>query len=153
MTARDRIIPTALLFDGWVKEATKANDGPWVEAIQRVTGNRRGDPWCASFVAFVLDIAYRGANPLPRTASCDMLLAHARKHNLLVDAPAAGDVFLVMKTADDAVHTGFVTAAESLVVKTLEGNTNAGGSRDGWGVFSRVRTRTALLFVRVPEAA
>jgi hypothetical protein len=35
-----------------VTEATGRNDGPQVEAYQRVTGNRRGDAWCASFVAW-----------------------------------------------------------------------------------------------------
>lgn len=145
-----RVVPVAEQFVGWVKEATRANDGPWVEAIQRVTGNRRGDPWCASFVAFVLGIAYQGKNPLPATASCDRLLEHARARALLVTDPEPGDVFLVMKTPTDAVHTGFVTAVSPVAVKTIEGNTNNDGSRDGWGVFARERRKGSLLFIRVP---
>lgn len=146
------IVATAELFVGWVKEATKQNDGPWVEAIQRVTGNKKGDPWCASFVTFVLDIAFKGKNPIIRTASCDAMLVVARRQGWLVAEPAPGDVFLVMKTDTDAVHTGFVSAVGKLSVKTIEGNTNEGGSRDGWGVFARERKRgPKLLFIRVPE--
>jgi hypothetical protein len=153
---RARIVPVAQLFLGpgnvpWVKEATNQNDGPWVEAIQRITGNRRGDPWCASWVAMVLDLAFKGANPLPKSGSCDVLLEFARKRGWLQQEPIVGDVFLLMKTKTDAVHTGFVTAVGELAVKTIEGNTNAGGSRDGWGVFARERSRKGLAFIRIPD--
>lgn len=149
---KSRVGPTAEQFVGWVTEATKMNDGPWVEAILRVTGNVKGDPWCAAFVTFCLDIAYRGKNPLVRSASCDVLLRDATKKGWLTDAPAPGDVFLVMKTPTDAVHTGFVTAVGKVSVKTCEGNTNPGGSRDGWGVFLRERRIEGLKFIRLPES-
>ena len=146
---KDRVLPTAEQFVGWVREATGANDGRWVEAIQRTTGNKRGDPWCASWVSFVLDIAYRGKNPVPTTASCDVILHWARTNNRLVKDPEPGDLFLVMRTPDDAVHVGFVALPKEHTVFTLEGNTNSGGSRDGWGVFARERRKLGLQFVRV----
>lgn len=152
--AKARIPGIAGMFVGWVTEVSKSNDGPWVEAIQRVTGNRKGDPWCASFVTFVLDIAFGGpkANPLARSASCDVLLEDARKKGWLTDTPAAGDVFLLMRTDTDAVHTGFVTDVGRLSVKTIEGNTNGGGSREGWGVFARERRISgSLKFIRIPS--
>lgn len=145
-----RVPAIAEQFVGWVREVSGENDGPWVEAIQRTTGNKRGDPWCASFVYFVLAIAYGGAPPLPRTASCDKLLEFAKQRELLVTEPEPGDVFLVMKRPTDAVHTGIVTAVSPVAVKTVEGNTNPGGSRDGWGVFARERRKGALLFIRLP---
>lgn len=146
-----RIPDTAAQFVGWVQEATKHNDGPWVEAIQRLTGNAKGDAWCASFVTMVLDIAYRGKNPLARSASCDVLLEDARKKGWLADRPQVGDVFLVMKSPTDAIHTGVVTSVGVLSVKTVEGNTNDDGSRDGYGVFARERKMAGLSFIRVPE--
>jgi len=149
---KSRVIPTAQQFVGWVRELTKQNDGPWVEAIQRVTGNKKGDPWCASFVTFCLDIAYRGKNPLRRTASCDLFLQDARAKGWLTNTPAPGDVFLVMKSTDDAVHTGFVTAVGKTSFKSIEGNTNDGGSRDGWGVFARnTRSIAECQFIRLPD--
>ena len=151
---RSRIVPIAELFVGWVREATNHNDGPWVEAIQHVTGNTRGDPWCASFVTFVLDIAYTGTNPLRRTASCDLLLADAKAKGWLTEKPEPGDVFLVMRAPDDAVHTGFVRAVGRSSVATVEGNSNDDGSREGWGVVKRPARRLAgLAFIRLPEAA
>jgi hypothetical protein len=149
---KTKIVPVAEMFVGWIRETTGKNDGPWVEAIQRTTGNKRGDPWCASFVNFVLDIAYKDQNPLPATASCDMLLAHAQRHNLLTTTPVPGDVFLVMRDGSktDAVHTGIVTDVLPTHVKTIEGNTNREGAREGNGVWARERRRDGLLFIRVP---
>lgn len=148
---KSRIPATAEQFVGWVKEATGQNDGPWVEAIQRITGNKRGDAWCASFVTMILDIAYRGKNPLKRSASCDVLLEDARTKGWLKDTPEVGDVFLIMKTPTDAVHTGVVTAVGKAAFKSCEGNTNEGGSRDGWGVFARQRKIAGVKFIRLPE--
>jgi len=145
-----QIVPVAELFVGWVRETTGKNDGPWVEAIQRTTGNKKGDPWCASFVNWVLDIAYRDMNPLPATASCDVLLEFARKNQLLTSTPQPGDVFLVMRTKNDAIHTGIVTEVKADTVKTIEGNTNREGAREGNGVWARERARAGLLFIRVP---
>jgi len=147
---KSQVVPVAELFVGWVRETTGKNDGPWVEAIQRTTGNKKGDPWCASFVNWVLDIAYRDMNPLPATASCDVLLEYARKNQLLTSAPQPGDVFLVMRTKNDAIHTGIVTEVKADTVKTIEGNTNREGAREGNGVWARERPRAGLLFIRVP---
>lgn len=149
---KSRVVPTAEQFVGWVTEATRLNDGPWVEAILRLTGNRKGDPWCASFVTMVLDIAYRGKNPLKRSASCDVLLEDARGKGWLTPEPSVGDVFLVMRAPNDAVHTGVVARAGTRTVLTIEGNTNPGGSRDGWGVFARERACAGLSFIRLPDA-
>lgn len=148
---KSQVVPVAQLFVGWVRETTGQNDGPWVEAIQRTTGNRKGDPWCASFVNWVLDIAYKDQNPLPCTASCDVLLQHAVAHNLLTTTPEPGDVFLVMKSQMDATHTGIVTEVQGTLIRTIEGNTNREGAREGNGVWARSRQRTGLQFIRVPR--
>lgn len=145
-----QVVPVARLFVGWLREATGKNDGPWVEAVQRTTGNAKGDPWCASFVNFVLDIAYQDQNPLPATASCDVLLAHARRHRLITTDPQPGDVFLVLRNPTDAVHTGIVAEVDGDLVHTIEGNTNREGAREGNGVWARVRPKASLTFISVP---
>lgn len=150
---KSQVVPVAQLFVGWVRETTGQNDGPWVEAIQRTTGNKKGDPWCASFVNFVLDIAYRDLNPLPATASCDELLAAARAKGWVTEAPEPGDVFLVMKTPTDAIHTGIITGVTPVSISTIEGNTNREGAREGNGVWARSRPRNSLLFIRLPATA
>ncbi len=136
----------------FVKEATNQNDGPWVEAILRVVGCQKGDPWCCAFVSFCLAIAYQGKNPLPMTASCAAIHAYGKKHGLMLTTPEPGCVFLVLNSVGHAHHTGFCTGpAINGKVQTLEGNTNNDGSRDGWGVFHRSRTLSpSLAFVKVP---
>lgn len=136
----------------FIRELTGQNDGAWVEAIQRVTGNKKGDAWCASYVSVVLALFFGGPtkNPLPMTASCDVLLEHARKKGWLVTTPSVGDVFLLMKSPHDAIHTGLVTAVEGPFVRTIEGNTNDEGARDGYGVFERKRERYGLFYIHLP---
>lgn len=119
-----------------------SNAGRWVEAIQCLGGATKGDPWCACYVSLVLAIAYQGQAPLPYTASCDVLLEHARAKGWLRDKPSVGDVFLVMKNAHDAVHTGIVENVSAAAFKTWEGNASdpaKPATREGWGVFQRTR--------------
>ena len=134
------VLAVARLFL-WVREATGRNDGAPVEAIQKSTGNKRGDAWCASFVYFVGRVLnWLGLKwPLPRTASCDDLLAFARRKNILRQQPQKGYLGLVMRSPTDAIHVYFVTDAMNAVHSTIEGNTNPNGGRDGYGVFERTR--------------
>ena len=55
--------------------------------------------------------------------------------------PQPGDVFLLYYPAlKRYAHTGFVLEVrDNGACVTIEGNTNDGGSRDGWGVFTRTR--------------
>lgn len=144
------------------EEVGGANAGRFVERVQARTGNRRGDPWCASWV---FDVGERMATalgyvwPLPRTASCDALLRAARARGLLRAVPTAGDVFLVLRTDTDAIHTGFVVsvpAGQGHGFVTREGNTNPTGGREGYGVFRRQRghsaDRTRYAFIHWPAA-
>lgn len=135
MTDADQILARARMFK-FVREVG-ANGGRWVEAIQRIGGTSKGQPWCACFVSMVLGIWYDGKPPLPFTASCDVLLETAKAKGCLVTVPAPGDVFLHLKSVVDATHTGFVTAVRAKEFDTIEGNTNPEGGADGYGVFER----------------
>ena len=143
----------------FVREAAgHKNTGRWVGAIQRITGNSAGDAWCASFVIFCLEIAYRGKPPLPPTGSCQALLVYARLHNMLETVPEAGDVYLLLDDKGHAHHTGFVLnpTRNATHFEEISGNTNNDGSRDGYGVFVRTlddeRAVTArTLFIRRPK--
>lgn len=153
-------IEIARLFR-FVREQGGPNAGPWVEAIQRITGNKKGDAWCASFVSMVLTLAGGGKNRLINSASCDDLLRDARAKGWTVTDPAPNDLFLVMNGPDDAVHVGFVIAiyANPPRFDEISGNTNDDGSRDGIGVFERYGDRARKItpgkyvFVRIPRIA
>ena len=136
-----------------------SNWGPRVGDYIRAGGYNSPVYWCACFGYFCVRAACAGLelpNPLPRTGSCDIWLYWARRQGVLKPQPQPGDLFLVMASADDAVHTGLVTAVhEDGTVSTIEGNSNDGGSRNGYKVASRKRKTRGLLFVRwadlVPE--
>lgn len=137
----------------FVREVPAAsNGGRWVEAIQRVGGTSTGNPWCACFVSIILGIAYQGKPPLPFTASCDVLLEYARKKDWLTNTPVVGDVFLRLRSAHDADHTGFVTS-ETHPWSTIEGNAAESGTREGVGVFElrRPKGTEKYVFINYPN--
>ena len=129
-------------------EVGGANRGPWVRLY--MDGNE-GQPWawCAGFVTYVLKAAAKAHGlkpPLERTYSCDVLGMEAkkegsfRKHMLPGDAPV-GSIFLVPRKGapNDWEHTGFITGGDGTVFRTIEGNTNDEGSREGFEVCARIR--------------
>lgn len=135
-----------------------SNRGRRVEEMLRTTGLAGGFPWCAAAVAtWGRETAKTGgwSWPVPASADCDVLLSWARKRGFLHSEPKAGDIFLVMASESDATHTGLVTAVEDggATAKTIEGNSNAGGSREGYAVVSRSRSVSSRLrFIRWADA-
>lgn len=118
-----------------------SNAGQAVEAIQKATGNKRGAPWCASFVAKAGVSALGLRWPLKLTGSVAQLATEAEKRGALFADPQPGDVFVIwFPSLNRFAHTGFVVSVNGREAGTIEGNTSGGGSREGWGVFSRTRT-------------
>ena len=103
-------------------------------------------PWCAGFVSAILEQAALAHNlkvPFGPTLSCDILAVQAKKKNALFKYPnknlQPGSIFLLRKTEGDWIHTGFVTHFSKDFFCTIEGNTNEGGSREGYKVCARIR--------------
>ncbi|MCC7196365.1 MAG: hypothetical protein IT356_12500 [Gemmatimonadaceae bacterium] len=120
------------------EEPVGSNAGQAVEAMLKLTGLGKGQPWCAAFLALVGDAALGARWPLPLTASCVALGTFATAKGCLLTTPAVGDVFLLWyPKLNRFAHTGLVTGDAG---QTIEGNTSGGGSREGWGVFERTRT-------------
>lgn len=135
---------------GVIEQPRGSNRGARVQAMLRNTGLGGGYPWCAAAVT-TWGIEALGSDwPVPRSADCDSILEWARREGCLHQSgPQRGDLFLVMKNAHDAIHIGVVSEVlSSEYVKSWEGNTNDGGSRDGYGVFHRSRSRHNLWYVR-----
>lgn len=138
------VLRGAARADG-LEEVGGDNKGRAVARILKRVGLGPGYPWCAAWVYDVGEGMLAKAWPLPRTASCDVLLEHARRHGMLTDRPVAGDVFLLMRSENDAIHTGFVTEVfpDGEIFRTIEGNTNDDGSANGYCVLRRKRGGTA----------
>lgn len=134
-------------FD-FVREVGGANRGAWVQMFQRFTGNPPGDAWCASFVSFVLDVAYLGKSPLTKTASCHLMLAHALTMEWITHTPQVDDLFFYLTDDGVAHHVGVVSGVAPLI--GIAGNTSADGqSVNGVGVFEHAIK--ASTFVRLPK--
>ena len=104
------------------------------------TGVGLGLPWCAAYVTGVGRQALGHAWPVPFSASVQILVDWAKKKECFYDAPVKGDLFVIyFPNLSRYGHIGIVTEVIDGAIKTIEGNTNPGGSRDGWGVFERTR--------------
>jgi len=112
-----------------------------------------GLPWCAAFVGQIGRQALGTAWVVPRTASVAAIAAWP-KH--LFTGPIVGDLFLLWhEDLGRFAHVGFVekvTPGVTIGFATIEGNTNPGGSREGYGVFRRERAAVGKTrFVRWTE--
>jgi len=137
------------------REVGGQNCGPWVRLYM---DGHEGTPWawCAGFVCFCLKQACDAlgvAMPITKSFSCDDLAASAKKHKIFVgpgDSHAKvgpGSIFLVRKTATDWTHTGIIVSTADETFKTIEGNTNDDGSREGYEVCARTRAFGKIDFI------
>ena len=131
------------------------NRGPWVRLY--MDGNE-GDQWawCAGFATFVLRQATAlMGTPMPLAGSygCDELAAQAKAKNIFLDerrAPSElrpGSLFLVRKSLTDWTHTGIVAEVHPEFFRTIEGNTNDDGVREGYEVCTLTRSYASKDFV------
>jgi cold shock CspA family protein len=122
----------------WVKEIGD-NRGQAVEAILKRVYLQPGNPWCAAFVSYVGWSVLRKRWPLPLVGGCVSLFDYAKGKGMIETAPAPGDIFLMWSNSKGRfAHTGFVSGV-SIDYRTIEGNTNPEGSREGDGVYIRTR--------------
>ena len=149
MTRSQLVVYLARLFS-FVREAQTPNTGQRVEGIQKWSGGVAGDSWCAHFATMVLDIAFQGKSPIPRTGSCDEIMRLAKERGWLTNVAGKGDLFLYVKDGTDAHHVGIVTETWPVGLRGIAGNTSADGkSSNGTGVFEH--EIVASVFVRYPR--
>ena len=162
MNTNTNLIPATLALAGLrlgiLETPRGSNRGKAIDAYNRRVGTPLGSPWCASYaVDCIATVAATAgvACPIPLTASCDVLLGWARKRGRLFGSAQPGDLFLVMASEHDAVHTGFVEAVHTAAgtLTTIEGNSNSSGGREGFEVVRRTRGLRSLRFVRWQDAA
>lgn len=124
-----------------VRELTGNNDGKAVETYLHYCGLSKGEPWCASFVCWIY-----GQNNIsnPKSGYCpdlfkqkDIVWKRNSNHNTL---PIRSDIFgIYFLDKKRIAHTGFIEKWTSTQVYTVEGNTNQSGSREGDGVYRKIR--------------
>jgi len=135
-----------------IEEVNGTNCGKRVDEYKAATwlDSTKGWPWCAAFVCWVVREAMEAASVAetatfkrPRTAGAyDM-----ENWSLKQDAstwtrkPHGGDIVPGDIVVFTFSHIGFAVSApdENGYVRTVEGNTDSGGSREGGGVFAKAR--------------
>lgn len=127
-----------------IREIPKdSNSGPRVREYQASTWlEGTGWPWCAAFICWGLhqiDKRHRLPFDRPRTPSAWGFEAWAKKEDLNLMKPRkqilAGDIVCFTFS-----HIGLAIEDEKDgYVKTVEGNTNTSGSREGGGVYEQNR--------------
>jgi len=133
-----------------------SNLGPGVEWFQRLGRIRAGQPWCAAFVNGVAEIACAVKDvtgPLeavPLQGYVQSYYDYGSSEGWLVDEPDVGDLFLVWHESKERyAHIGFVQIALPGYIKTVEGNSNDDGSREGREVAENWRQiKPGIVFLR-----
>jgi hypothetical protein len=143
--------------DKGVRETGK-NAGVDVEKYLKCVALVKGNPWCAAFVSWCV-MTSRGAAKPPKwcSGSAVSLFQMARAQKAVCVTPADADFKTKVKAgwiwsrAKDATaaaaarkgvwcqgHTGIVVKVDDVGFHTVEGNTNAAGSREGDGVYRKL---------------
>ncbi len=140
-----KLISEAYTAEIGVKELTGKNDGARVEAYLKTVGLGKGFAWCAAFVKYcLLKAGVREATRINGMA----LSVHDPSRFVYFKGKyyaelKRSDVFTLYYTSLGRIgHTGFYDGWANKSMGTyfsVEGNTNGGGSRDGDGVYRRVR--------------
>jgi len=131
------------------------NRGPWVRLY--MDGNEGEQwAWCAGFATFVLKqaSALMGVTPpIAGSFGCDQLAAQAKAKNIFLDERRApnevrpGSLFLVRKSPTDWTQTGIVAEVHPEFFRTIEGNTNDDGVREGYEVCTLTRSYASKDFI------
>lgn len=144
---REEVIKEARSLVG-IREKTGNNDGEVVEKILASTGNKKGEPWCASFNYYVYSRARLGG-VVPRSAWSPDWVRNPSWINDSGTTPLPADTFgIYFPSKGRVAHTGIIESWGKKWVTTIEGNTNLAGSREGDGVYRKCRLRSQIYSVR-----
>lgn len=144
----ERALQAARYFADYkkVKEA-KVNRGFWVEKFLRAVGLGGGYAWCAAFVTYCLRVA--GWKEKFSGGAVRNWYRWASERGLLRSEPKRGYLFGWLRK-DGTGHLGFITEVVSkngaLQIRTIEGNTDLGGAREGEGVYRLLRVCSRNFF-------
>lgn len=130
-----------------VRETGGNNRGPEVEAWLRQVGLGPGLPWCMAFAWCCVDDAFKRLglpNPIRPTGSVVRMWLRLPESCKLPE-PVTGCWAFHQDADNPAIgHVGFVDALAPGGTFSIEGNTNAEGSRTGGGVWRHTPSRRPL---------
>lgn len=130
--ARRLIVATAAKETG-VRERSGNNDGVQVEEYLKTVNLSRGNPYCAAFVSWVFA---KCGYPKPRTGWSPNLFVSSRLARSALPGNVIGIYFPEKKRI---AHVGLVDHRMGNWIITVEANSNVSGSREGDGVYKKMR--------------
>ena len=158
--SKQLFVEIAQKYIGTQEQPIGSNCGPLIDRWNTNVNAPVGSYWCASFVSGVA-LEWESKSgldwPICLSADCDVWLAVAKKYGILHRSPQAGDLMLLVKTLSnvrqDAFHIGIVEGKdEGTIWKSIEGNSNDDGSRNGYEVAHRSlygnRKKELVYFIR-----
>ncbi len=126
-----------------------SNAGPMVDKYLAAAGRPPGEPWCASFVTWLLKRC--GYAHIPNLPAAVASWAHWGINNQhLVATPKRGDLGFFLH-ADGTGHIFIVIENENPFIRTIEGNSNKNGSSEGYEVVRHMRPLASpgIRFIRL----
>lgn len=120
-----------------------SNDGPMVRKYLHAAGASVGDPWCAAIQHW----AFAQLGELGHGAYCPNWFPKARIISR-ADAAPGDQMGVYFASKGRIAHMGTVTRVERREYETIEGNTNAQGSREGDRCARRIRDRDQVIIAR-----
>jgi hypothetical protein len=121
-----------------VRELRGKNEGPRVEVYLRYVGLGKGHAWCAAFVSWLHGQA---GFAQPRSGWSPALFPGSKQLKVAKPGAVLGIYVPALKRI---AHVGLVIGIQQDWVQSIEGNTNPSGSREGDGVYSRLRHRRTI---------
>lgn len=116
-----------------------SNSGPEVTKYLASVNCAPGNSWCAAFMYWCFEeaaISMKIKNPLFRTPSVLNQWGMSKLNQ--VKDPEPGDIF-IMDFGKWHGHTGIIVKVEGNDLQTIEGNSDAKGSRTGGSVVRNIR--------------
>lgn len=139
------------------EEPPGSNRGVSIDAWLRECRVGLALPWCMAWAWNVGRQALGHAWPVPRTALVQDLYEWAQPRGLVQTTAKPGDLLvLYYPTLRRYAHVAIVTGLTEAGATTIEGNTSdtsQPATREGWGVFRRVRPLSdRMRFIRWSDA-
>lgn len=139
-------VDNALSFEGIV-ESTGHNDGLQIEQFQKFVNLKKGDPYCAAFVSYVLDKSHVSYPDIRTGLAVRFITNRSIAVSKILSGASKippGAIFIMNQDGQWKGHTGLITGYSGNSVSTIEANTSpqpgtAESDRDGQGIFERKR--------------
>jgi hypothetical protein len=145
---RDKLIKTAASQLN-VREKTGHNDGKEVETYLRSVDRRKGDAWCAAFISWV-HIENNVPNPesgwSPDWFKANVIWKRTWTSDIPVIKPGCV-MGLFYQNLGRVGHVGIIEYEDANNYYTIEGNTNRAGSREGDGVYRKIRPKSTVYVI------